>query len=135
MAGLADLVDPESVRKLCRADLTQRQLPNPTIRDPVFVEPAVAELLGLDPDAASRQGDAAATVRSALNRLVAAQVLPTVRFVTKEDFGDGGGFTVQATNVEQRAAELRRQAWNLLAPIAGEQPAGLGPLPAFLVVT
>src|SRR5688500_3009844 len=129
------MVDPESVRKLCRADLRASDLPDDTIKLKVYVGPAVAELLRLDPDAASRAGGDADHVASALNHLVAARVLPTVPMPTKEDYGDGGGVTVQPINVEKRVAELRDAAQDEIALVLDEQPpTGAGTLPAFIVV-
>lgn len=110
MADLLELVVPASVRRLCRADMTTDDLSDDAARDEVYTLPAAAELLQLDPEAASREGDALKHVKAALNRLVAAQVLPTLSLVQQEDFGDAGGTKLQQLDVPKRVAELRAQA-------------------------
>jgi len=136
MAGLQDWINPDSVRRAIDQEFTEKELSNSSITDPIFTSPVFLELLRIDPQAETREGTAQAYVKNALNLFLAARILPTIRFTEKEDFGDGGGFTLQKVNVEKRVAELRQQAVEQLDVIINVQPATQRPVPpAFIVVT
>ncbi len=135
MAGLVDLINVDSVRRAIDQEFTERELSNASIYDTIFTSPTILEVLKIDPLAQDRVGKDQLYVKAALNLFLAARILPSIRFTTKEEFGDGGGFTLQALNIEKRVAELRRQAVEQLDQIVGVAPPALGEPPAFIVVT
>ncbi|HEV2762045.1 MAG TPA: hypothetical protein VGV38_03540 [Pyrinomonadaceae bacterium] len=134
MPDLAEWVNPASVRRAIDPTFRERDLPTDAITDEVYVRPAIVELLSLAPDAADSQGDDLAALKVALNLLVAANLLPSVPLFTKEDFGDGGGYTRQQMDVSERVAELRRKAAEQVSLVVGVEVAGLGETPPFIVV-
>ena len=134
MPDLAGLVDPASVRRAIDPTFKERDLPADAITDEVYVRPAIVELLGLAPDAAAAQDDDLAALRVALNLLVAANLLPSAPLFTKEDFGDGGGYTRQQMDVSERVAELRRRATEQVNLVVGVEVSGVGEGVPFIVV-
>lgn len=132
--ALNALINPKSVRRAIDTSWGIKDLPDDVISDPVFVSPAISELLSIDPKAAEREGEEQATVGSALNLLLAARVLPSAPLLTKEDFGDGGGYTRQAVDVASRVALLRQQAVDLLLTLPKEGGSTANRLPTFFTL-
>lgn len=134
MPDLAVLIDPEIVRGLIRPGMPASLLPDPVVTRKVNTSLPIAEVKAADAQAESREGPHRELIASALNKLVAAGLLPSVALPEKEDFGDGGGFTLQKVDREKRAEELRRQAFAEIAIVVGNGATEFTTAPAFIVV-
>lgn len=138
MAGLLDLINPPSVRRLIDASYTERDLDDEVVRDSIFTGPAIAELLRLDPDSvahAAEDDEKKGHIKNALNRLIAALILPTIPIIEKEDFGDGGGWSRQKVNITERVSALQQQAADDISNVIGVDSSSSSETPpAFLVV-
>lgn len=134
MPNLKEAIDPESVRGLIRPGMPASLLPDTVVLRPVNTQLPVTEVKRADPNAESREGEQGELIASALNKLVAANLLPSVALPEKEDFGDGGGFTLQKVDREKRAEELRRQAFAEIALVVGSASTEFAVPPAFIVV-
>ncbi len=134
MAELADLINVASVRRAIDPSFTARDLPDDSILDPIFTGPAISDVLKIDPAAPTREGAQQLYVKNALNLFLAARLLPAIRFTTKEDFGDGGGYTQQAVNVPARVAELRQLAKEELDHVVEAVLTEYAETPVFIVV-
>ncbi len=84
-------------------------LPDSVLSQPVYVDAAEAELLRLDPDVATRTGDAQSAAKRAGALLLAALLAPAVPRVVRETMQD---YAYQAEEVDwaQLATELRGRA-------------------------
>lgn len=112
MDELLDLIDANEVRAALDPTgllLDATILPPKTILRQVFAGAAMAEVLALDPDAVSREGELRQRIANALNLLTAANIAPFVVQITREKWGDVDT-TYQAVDWVGRGGQLRARA-------------------------
>ena len=105
--------------------MTADILPDAVIGDPVYLDRAVAEVVLLVPDAATRTGDELARVKRAMILLLAARLIPAIPNIKQEQFQDFSATYFQ-TDPASRMADLIMQAREELAPLVPETPIATG---------
>jgi hypothetical protein len=119
MAELIDLIEPLEVRAALDPTgllLDEESLPGGAVTRQIYAGAAVTEVLSLDPDAATREGDDLQRIRNALNLLTAANIAPFVVQITKEQLGDVST-TYQAVDWAARGVGLRERARREVAAV------------------
>jgi hypothetical protein len=134
VGNLAELIKPESVRRAIDASLKASDLPDEVIHDELYVNLAITEVLQRDPDAAGYEGDKQKRVGLALNLFLAATVARFVPFITKEDFGDGGGYSRQQVDVDKLIANLQRMGSEQMALLGPDKATVKSRMPTFFAL-
>lgn len=104
-----DTAEYPSVRRAISTDLDAATLPDATIADAIYRGRAAAMILAMDPDAASRTGDAEASIKLATVFQTAALLLPALPSIVSEKFTDYAA-TYATISVRERVAALEEAA-------------------------
>lgn len=113
---LNSLIDPASVRAAIDLTYTADHLPDEAVALAIFVGPAIAALLGYYPAAADVDNDAdKQRVANALNRLIAAEVLPALPQLKTQRTAGGSAYERDLKTTDERVADLRQKAFDALS--------------------
>lgn len=113
----------DSVRRAIDVDLTADDLLDEVIGDDIYLERAAQQVLTIDPDAASRTGDAEAAIQRATIFFLAALIIPAMPQIVSQQYVDYRVKFDQRSQAE-RIQDLRNQAAIEIATAMGDDDRG-----------
>lgn len=98
-----------TVRAAIDAAITENELPDTQIEQPIFWPAAEREILALVPDAADKTGDDLARVQAAVIYITAARIVPTLPPIVGANM-DAASYGRRESDVLAMVADLRAKA-------------------------
>lgn len=118
MALFVDTSDFPTIRALIDVSITPHDLSDDIIKSEVFLAAAEQEVLGLDPDAATRTGEDQQRIKRAVMYFTAANLVPSVVRITSQTVNvRDSSFSRQTFDVSEKVAELRGKAFGEISAV------------------